>query len=204
MPRAVHAYRRSERRCTASRPYGRPRPQDQHAHRRRGNDGRSDFTRAADFAQGGVAPPATPVAAAIAQPAAAVGHQEARVSIFGSSAISMSEPTRPRAKAFSTAWSDSGRRRCAPSCWRWRFANLRRAGPSAGCPSTGISRSISVTMPGFWDAPEDEQGREVVRQYSVSLPSFAGCPCGVDPNKRPYPIDGTWSATPSRSAISAS
>src|SRR5262245_36291328 len=84
---------------------------------------------------------------------------------------------------------------------------------------------------GFWDAPEDEQGREVVRQYSVlkkhrreQVYNIAGnhdasphghpanegketnwwfrkwCDpvgehtetSGVDPNKRPYPIDGSW------------
>src|SRR5262249_345208 len=67
-------------------------------------------------------------------------------SICGSSAISMSEPTRQRAKAFSTAWSDSGRRQCAPSRWRRRFASLRRAAPLAGPPSSGISHSISATM----------------------------------------------------------
>src|SRR5262245_12550354 len=65
-----------------------------------------------------------------------LGIRRRRVSICGSSAISMSEPTRPRAKAFSTAWSDSGHRRCAPSRWRRRFASLRRAAPSAGPPST--------------------------------------------------------------------
>src|SRR5262245_21724259 len=143
----------------------------------------------------------------------------------------MSEPTRPRAKAFSTAWSDSGRRRCAPSRWRRRFANLRRAVPSAGRPSTGISRSISATMRASGMHRRTIRGREVVRQYSVlkrhrreQVYNIAGnhdasqhghpanegketnwwfrkwCDpvgehtetSGVDPNKRPYPIDGTW------------
>jgi hypothetical protein len=84
---------------------------------------------------------------------------------------------------------------------------------------------------GFWDAPEDEQGREVIRQYAVlkqhrreqiyniagnhdaspfGAPSGEGKETnwwfrkwadpvgehtetsGVDPAKRPYPIDGTW------------
>jgi hypothetical protein len=84
---------------------------------------------------------------------------------------------------------------------------------------------------GFWDAPEDEQGREVIRQYAVlkqhrreqiyniagnhdaspfGAPSSEGKEAnwwfrkwadpvgehtetsGVDPAKRPYPIDGTW------------
>jgi Calcineurin-like phosphoesterase len=84
---------------------------------------------------------------------------------------------------------------------------------------------------GFWDAPEDEQGREVIRQYAVlkqhrreqiyniagnhdaspfGAPSSEGRQAnwwfrkwadplgehtetsGVDPAKRPYPIDGTW------------
>jgi 3',5'-cyclic AMP phosphodiesterase CpdA len=84
---------------------------------------------------------------------------------------------------------------------------------------------------GFWDLPEDEQGREVVRQYAVlkhhrreqvyniagnhdasaqDAPSSQGketnwwfrkwCDplgehtetSGVDPKKRPYPIEGTW------------
>jgi hypothetical protein len=83
---------------------------------------------------------------------------------------------------------------------------------------------------GFWDAPEDEQGHEVVRQYAVlkqhqreqiyniagnhdaspfGAPSSEGKEAnwwfrkwadpvgehtetsGVDPAKRPYPIDGT-------------
>jgi hypothetical protein len=84
---------------------------------------------------------------------------------------------------------------------------------------------------GFWDAPEDEQGREVIRQYAAlkqhqreqiyniagnhdaspfGAPSSEGKEAnwwfrkwadpvgehtetsGVDPAKRPYPIDGTW------------
>ncbi len=84
---------------------------------------------------------------------------------------------------------------------------------------------------GFWDLPEDEQGREVVRQYAVlkhhrreqiyniagnhdasaqDAPSSQGREAnwwfrkwadpvgehtetsGVDPAKRPYPVDGTW------------
>ena len=84
---------------------------------------------------------------------------------------------------------------------------------------------------GFWDAPEDEQGREVIRQYSVlkhhlreQVYNIAGNhdaspyghpanvgketnwwfrkwadpvgehpeTSGIDPKKRPYPIEGTW------------
>ena len=90
---------------------------------------------------------------------------------------------------------------------------------------------------GFWDAPQDEQGQEVVRQYAVlkqhrreqiyniagnhdgsphGAPSSEGKEAnwwfrkwadplgehtetsGVDPTKRPYPIEGTWNDTPSR------
>src|SRR5262245_36388018 len=83
----------------------------------------------------GAATLATPVAAAIAQPA---GHQEAKS--FDLWVISDQHVGTDKAasEGIQTAWSDSGRRRCAPSRWRRRFANLRRAAPSVGRPSTGI------------------------------------------------------------------
>src|SRR6516165_11167115 len=86
----------------------------------------------------GAATLATPVAAAIAQPAAAVGHQEAKS--FDLWVISDQHVRTDKAASEGIQHGMVGFR---PPPVR---AESLAAAPSAGCPSTGISRSISATM----------------------------------------------------------
>ena len=179
----------------------------------------------------GAATLATPVAAAIAQPAAAVGHQEAKS--FDLWVISDQHVGTDKAASEGIQHGLVGFR--PPPVRAESLATALRQSEEGGAFG-GLSFNWDIALnlgdyAGFWDAPEDEQGREVVRQYSVlkkhrreQVYNIAGnhdasphghpanegkeinwwfrkwCDpvgehtetSGVDPNKRPYPIDGTW------------
>src|ERR1700746_2940795 len=179
----------------------------------------------------GAATLATPVAAAIAQPAAAVGHQEAKS--FDLWVISDQHVGTDKAASEGILHGMVGFR--PPPVRAESLATALRQSEEGGAFG-GLSFNWDIALnlgdyAGFWDAPEDEQGREVVRQYSVlkkhrreQVYNIAGnhdasphgqpanegketnwwfrkwCDpagehtetSGVDPNKRPYPIDGTW------------
>jgi hypothetical protein len=179
----------------------------------------------------GAATLATPVAAAIAQPAAAVGHQEAKS--FDLWVISDQHVGTDKAASEGILHGLVGFR--PPPVRAESLATALRQSEEGGAFG-GLSFNWDIALnlgdyAGFWDAPEDEQGREVVRQYSVlkkhrreQVYNIAGnhdasphghpanegketnwwfrkwCDpvgehmetSGVDPNKRPYPIDGTW------------
>ena len=176
----------------------------------------------------GAATLATPVAAAIAQPAAAVGHQEAKS--FDLWVISDQHVGTDKAASEGIQHGLVGFR--PPPVRAESLATALRQSEEGGAFG-GLSFNWDIALnlgdyAGFWDAPEDEQGREVVRQYSVlkkhrreQVYNIAGnhdasphghpanegketnwwfrkwCDpagehtetSGVDPNKRPYPID---------------
>src|SRR3974390_3342100 len=64
-------------------------------------------------------------------------------------------------------WSDSTRHRCIRNHWRRHNAS-RRTAAAIGAPPIPWDLALNLgDYAGFWDAPEDEHGREVIRQYSV-------------------------------------
>ena len=115
----------------------------------------------------GAATLATPVAAAIAQPAAAVGHQEAKS--FDLWVISDQHVGTDKAASEGIQHGLVGFR--PPPVRAESLATALRQSEEGGAFG-GLSFNWDIALnlgdyAGFWDAPEDEQGREVVRQYSV-------------------------------------
>src|SRR5215467_12521455 len=115
----------------------------------------------------GAATLATPVAAAIAQPAAVVGHQEAKS--FDLWVISDQHVGTDKAASEGIQHGLVGFR--PPPVRAESLATALRqseeGGAFGGPPFTWDIALNLGDYAGFWDAPEDEQGREVVRQYSV-------------------------------------
>ena len=115
----------------------------------------------------GAATLATPVAAAIAQPAAAVGHQEAKS--FDLWVISDQHVGTDKAASEGIQHGLVGFR--PPPVRAESLATALRQseeGGAFGGPPFNWDIALNLgDYAGFWDAPEDEQGREVVRQYSV-------------------------------------
>jgi metallophosphoesterase superfamily enzyme len=110
---------------------------------------------------------ATPVAAAIAQPAAAPGHQEAKT--FDLWVISDQHVGTDKAASEGIQHGLVGFR--PPPVRAESLATALRQseeGGAFGGPPFNWDIALNLgDYAGFWDAPEDEQGREVVRQYSV-------------------------------------
>ena len=115
----------------------------------------------------GAATLATPVAAAIAQPAPAAGHWEAKS--FDLWVISDQHVGTDKAASEGILHGMVGFR--PPPVRAESLATALRqseeGGAFGGPPFTWDIALNLGDYAGFWDAPEDEQGREVVRQYSV-------------------------------------
>jgi hypothetical protein len=115
----------------------------------------------------GAATLATPVAAAIAQPAAAPGHQEAKT--FDLWVISDQHVGTDKAASEGIQHGLVGFR--PPPVRAESLATALRQseeGGAFGGPPFNWDIALNLgDYAGFWDAPEGEQGREVVRQYSV-------------------------------------
>src|SRR5262249_37406820 len=113
----------------------------------------------------GAATLATPVAAAIAQPAAAGGHQEGkRFGLGGNSDQQVGTRKAPREGIHHGPVGIP-----PPPGPRQPVATGPRQSEEGGAFG-GLSFNWDIALnlgdyAGFWDAPEDEQGREVVRQY---------------------------------------
>ena len=110
---------------------------------------------------------ATPVAAAIAQPAAAPGHQEAKT--FDLWVISDQHVGTDKAASEGIQHGMVGFRP-PPVRAKSLATALRQSEEGGAFGGPPFNWDIALNLgdyAGFWDAPEDEQGREVVRQYSV-------------------------------------
>ena len=108
-----------------------------------------------------------PALGAAAQPAAAAGHKEA--AIFNLWVISDAHIGTD--KAMSEAVQHGMVGFTPPPVHAESMAEaLRQSEEGSAIGGTPIPWDIALNLgdyAGFWDAPEDEQGREIVRQYSV-------------------------------------
>src|SRR6516165_2044733 len=165
----------------------------------------------------GAATLATPVAAAIAQPAAAVGHQEAKS--FDLWVISDQHVGTDKAASEGIQHGLVGFR--PPPVRAESLATALRQSEEGGAFG-GLSFNWDIALnlgdyAGFWDAPEDEQGYNIAGNHDASPhghPANEGKETNwwfrkwCDPVGEHTETSGVdpapGSATPSRSAISAS